>query len=191
MRNTFSSGHFIKGFAVFMFVSLSCLFFPITVNAGSDSKLAEEYFVKAALLINFTKLIQWPTREFSSSDDSLKICIIGEDPFGNALDVAKNITANNRKLDIRRLLNWESTSHCHIAFISTSEEGHVNSILGRLRGKAVLTISDIRGIEKMGGMIAFFPKGNKVGIRINIESARRANLNMSSHLLEAAEIVPY
>ena len=66
MRNTFSSGHFIKGFAVFMFVSLSCLFFPITVNAGSDSKLAEEYFVKAALLINFTKLIQWPTRELGT-----------------------------------------------------------------------------------------------------------------------------
>ncbi len=164
-----------------------CLLLPFPLNAEAG-EMAEEYYIKAAFLVNFAKLVQWPKETFSSPDDSLKICIIGEDRFGNALDVVSGKTANNRKLVIRKFPDGEAASECQIAFISASEKDNVNDILGRLGSRPVLTISDIRGFEKRGGIIGLFSKGNKVGFRINIEAARRAKLYISSHLLEVAEI---
>ena len=45
-----------------------------------------EYEVKAAFLLNFTRFIEWPDSALASADQPFSICIVGENPFGDALD---------------------------------------------------------------------------------------------------------
>src|SRR5579862_1577988 len=52
---------------------------------GVDKEQAPEYQVKAAFLLNFTKFIEWPASE-SAPEAPFSICIMGDDPFGPALD---------------------------------------------------------------------------------------------------------
>src|SRR3990172_10053935 len=61
-----------------------------TVGAGQDSGTPSEYQVKAAILFNFAKFVEWPDAAFPDPATPIIIGVLGEDPFGSALDAAKN-----------------------------------------------------------------------------------------------------
>ena len=46
----------------------------------------DEYQVKAAFLYNFAKFVEWPPGTFANSTDPIGICIVGQNPFGSALE---------------------------------------------------------------------------------------------------------
>jgi hypothetical protein len=46
----------------------------------------DEYQVKAAFLYNFAKFVEWPQGTFATPHDPIGICIVGQSPFGLALD---------------------------------------------------------------------------------------------------------
>jgi hypothetical protein len=76
-----------------------------------------------------------------------------------------------------------------VLFVSKSEKGRVRHILATLQGKSILTVGDTEAFARQGGMINFITVGNKVRYEINVEAARRANLDISSKLLRLAKIV--
>src|SRR5437667_10716183 len=53
--------------------------------AAEDSK-PSEYQVKAAYLYNFGRFVEWPSKSASAKGNSFTICVLGQDPFGPALD---------------------------------------------------------------------------------------------------------
>ena len=58
----------------------------------------QEYEVKAAFLLNFTKFIEWPS---APSESTFTICIFGDDPFGPILDqMIGGETVGGRKLAV-------------------------------------------------------------------------------------------
>jgi hypothetical protein len=83
----------------------------------------------------------------------------------------------------------EEIQNCHILYISQSEASELDHVLEFLKGKPVLTVSDIEGSAPRGVMIRFVTEKNKIRLRINLETARAANLTLSSKVLRAAEIV--
>src|SRR5579883_1484108 len=63
-----------------------------------------EYDVKAAFLLNFTKFIEWPESAFESASAPFRICIAGEDPFGDALDkMMQGESVGRHRLEVRRI----------------------------------------------------------------------------------------
>ena len=54
-------------------------------RALAPAQTAAEYDVKAAFLYNFTKFVDWPPASFPDPN-SLKICVLGDDPFGGSLE---------------------------------------------------------------------------------------------------------
>jgi hypothetical protein len=115
---------------------------------------------------------------------------VGRDPFGTALDdVVKGKSINGRGFLIKRFKSGEDAAACHIVFISTSEKSRVRSILDRLQGISILTVSDIPGFCQGGGMIDFELLDQKIRFEINPEAAERAGLKVSSKLLNVAKIV--
>lgn len=52
-----------------------------------------------------------------------------------------------------------------------------------------MTVSDIPHFSKRGGMIEFVPEGNRVRFGINLDSAVRSRLTVSSELLKVAMTV--
>ncbi len=86
------------------------------------AQVTREYDLKAAFLFNFAQFVEWPASAFVSADEPFTIGVLGEDPFGAALDdVIRNERVNGRPLVVRRCRSVDDSKGCQILFISKSE----------------------------------------------------------------------
>jgi hypothetical protein len=147
---------------------------------------APEYDVKAAFLYNFTKFVDWPAGAFPDERSSLRICVLGDNPFGNALQAAVGDEIAGHRLTVVRSESISNPAGCHVLFISRSERERLARILGEVRNAPVLTVADSPGFLEQGGAINFVLDRSKVRFEINREAAERAGLRISSKLLQLA-----
>ncbi len=160
------------------------------LSAALQAPVIGEYKIKAVFLFNFAEFVEWPADSFPSGSSPLVIGIVGDDPFGSYLDEAvKGETINNRTIVIQRYGSAEEVSACQILFVSRSKSDRVDGVLDRLRGRPILTVSDMDNFTQHGGMIWFVMENNKVRLRINVRAIKGANLTISSKLLRPAEVV--
>jgi hypothetical protein len=149
-----------------------------------------EYDVKAAFLFNFAKFVDWPDASFADARRPIVIGALGENPFGDGLDrIVAGQTVKGRTIRIDKYRFGDDLRACHILFISESEQAHVPKILASLQGANVLTVSDIDGFAKGGGVVQFVLEENKVHFVINLDSATRAKLKINSKLLALAQVI--
>jgi len=150
----------------------------------------KEYDIKAAFLYRLAQFVEWPKDAFPAAETPLVIGVLGADPFGKALDeVVQNEVLGNRKLAVQRYRTVEEIGTCHILFISPSEGGRMDQIFSSLKGRNILTVGDTDGFARQGGVVRFMTVQNRIKLRINIDSARAANLTISSQLLRAVDVV--
>jgi hypothetical protein len=149
-----------------------------------------DYQVKAAYLYNFGRFVEWPAKVAAAKDDSFTVCVLGEDPFGPALDATlAGETMNGKSVVARRISAPEESSNCQILFVSSAEDRRIDKIIGALKKEAVLTVSDMPRFSQRGGMIQFLLEGNRVRFEVNLSAAQRAGLTLSSELLKIATTV--
>ena len=146
-----------------------------------------EYQLKAAFLLNFAKFVEWPPAVFAEAASPFVLGILGENPFGDALErTIRDKTINNRPLLIKEFRSGAESTNCHILFISTSEKTRLPEILAGLRGASVLTVGETDRFNESGGIINFVRQGNKIRFQINEVAAKSAGLKLSSKLLSLA-----
>lgn len=148
-----------------------------------------EYLIKAAILYNFAKFASWPESVFSHPGAPLRICVLGEDPFGAALDSLHGKQVRNRPLAISRVGAVEEAPQCHILFVSASEETRLPTILDYVGRLPILTVADMGRFTNSGGIIALKEVDNRSRIEINIGAAEQAGVKLSSKLLRLADMV--
>jgi hypothetical protein len=169
-----------------VFVMGVLLFLAVGVHAQS----AGEYQIKAAFLYNFAKFVEWPSSSFSDASAPLRICVFGQDPFGQELrDIANEKTVNGRKLLVNQVADLQTAKACHILFIASSEKAQLKQVLESLRGTRALTVSDTKGFVEQGGMINFVLENERVRFEVNQKAAEQAGLKVSSKLLNVAKSV--
>ena len=119
------------------------------------------------------------------------IGVLGRDPFGLRLDEAvRSEQVNRRSLVVIRYKRVEDVKGCQMLFIGDSETRRLPSILTKLAGRSILTVSDIDSFAGAGGMVRFVTVKHSVQLEINLEALNAAKLTMSSKLLRAAQILP-
>jgi hypothetical protein len=151
---------------------------------------SKEFQIKSVFLFNFAQFVAWPPEAFSGPQSPLLIGVLGEDPFGRALDdVVTGEAIMRRQLVVERFHRVEDIKSCHILFISTSEAEKFEQIFAALRGRPILTVGDAEGFSARGGMIRFRTDHNRIRLGVNVDAAQAAGLTISSKLLRAAEIV--
>jgi hypothetical protein len=147
--------------------------------------------VEAVFLFNFSQFVDWPPQAFSDPGSPIVICVLGSDPFGATLDaVVRGEVVKGRALLVHRYQRVEQLTDCQILFISRSERSYVEPILAMLKGRNVLTVSDLEQFAEEGGVICFALVDNKIRLRVNPQAAQAAGLTLSSKLLRVAQIVP-
>jgi hypothetical protein len=145
-------------------------------------EVSREYQVKAAFLYNFAKFVEWPP---SALAGPLTICIAGRNPLGAALDdVVSGETVGGRPIHTRIIL--EPEPGCHVMFIP--DGAAASAYLRASRGAPTLTVGETPAFIGIGGIISFFVEDGKVRFEINPEAAERAQLRVSSRLLQLARI---
>ena len=143
--------------------------------------------VEAVFLFYFSQFVDWPTGSFADQSSPIVIGVLGNDPFDGSLDQAvAGEKVNGRPVVVRRLKSLSDTTGCHILYISSSESAQLTQILGALKGRKVLTVSDLDHFVQSGGMIRFVLIDQHVRLRINPQAAQAAGLKLSSKLLQAA-----
>lgn len=153
-----------------------------------------EYELKAVYLFNFAKFVEWPSSAFAGDNTSFLIGVLGDDPFGDALDAAvKDRSIQGRPIRVKRFDNFDGTQttslrQCQILFICFSEKERIEAILQALEGAQVLTVSEIEKFNILGGMILFDQEGDRITLDVNPRAAQRVQLSISSKLLQVSKI---
>ena len=157
--------------------------------ASAQRDEVSEYELKAAILYNLGRFVEWPPSTYADSRAPTVLCILGQDPFGVALKtLEQKRDGNSRPVSIRGLKNENGIRDCHILYISTSERKNVVQILSRLKGSNVLTVGEMSRFAAQGGIIQFTLADKQVRFDINLDAASRMALKISSRLLLLAHI---
>jgi hypothetical protein len=144
-----------------------------------------EYEMKAAYLYNFATLTTWP----SQTDKNVRLCVLGKDNFGNALEGLTRNSTGGIKITLSYLPNIEAAKTCNVLFIDGSERGNASEILKQLEKLPVLTVTDSLDLFQSGTMIGMFLENNRLAFEVNYALAQNAKLTMSSQLLRVARKV--
>jgi hypothetical protein len=149
---------------------------------------APEYAIKAVFLYNLIKYADWPPQSpQSDSGRPLVIAVIGEDPFGIALDEAvRDRTVRGRPVVILRTSDLKAIRAVHLAFVSASESGRAREIVGVLTALSVLTVGDSESTARAGAAVNLVMVQDKVRFDVNQSATRRCNVALSSQLLKLA-----
>ena len=157
--------------------------------ARGDHHVAGEYEIKAAFVYRFTHFTEWPADAFKDGDAPIVVALVGEDPFGGALEHAvADKVVNGRRLEYRHYPNAKALDRCHVLFVSGSERQQLARILADARAFGALTVGDSDEFTRDGGMIRFMREDNKVRFEIHRQPVVKAGLRLSAQLLKLARI---
>jgi hypothetical protein len=155
--------------------------------AGAEKINRVAMSIEAAYLYQFTRFVEWPAAEAASP---LTVCVVGHDPFGEALDLAvQDRRVDGRRVTVRRLPDAEGAGACSLAFLPAAEVARLPALQLAVRNRPVLLVSDIRDFARNGGMIGFFRDADRVRFEVNPAAAEGAGLRISSRLLSIARVV--
>jgi len=149
----------------------------------------DEYVVKSAFLLNFGRLIEWPSEHAAPADGPFVICVRDG---GEALDSvergARDITVNDRPVEVRRAPGAARIGECHVLFV-TARAGAGGELLRAATLGHVLTVGEAPGLAADGFALNFFSVENRTRFEVNRAAAEAAGLRLGSRLLRLARIV--
>jgi hypothetical protein len=168
-------------------VLVSVLTFGSTAFAIDEGASAPA--LRAAFMYNFAKFTEWPANVIPR-DQPMVFCVRDDAPMAEALEqILKGRAVGGHALAVRQVGLDNGLRACHLLYASGLDAKRTNELLGTVERLPVLTVGDFERFAQMGGVANFFVEDGKMRFAINIESAQRAGLRVSSKLLMLARIV--
>ena len=148
-----------------------------------------EQDVKAVYLLNFGKFVRWPATRVPAAE-VFTVCVLGRDPFGQALeDHLAGETVDGKAIVAQRLNALGDADGCRIVFVAASESRRIRQIVQHFAGAPTLTVSDLPQFTDEGGMIQFVADGKRIRFAVNVAATESAGLTLSSELLRVAILI--
>ena len=162
---------------------------PLVCGSAQPEELTE-YQVKAAFIYNFAKFVEWPAEAFADGNAPLRVCVLGENPFGQELmRVVNGKKIGNHELLVSNFAEPQMAKGCHVLFVSSSERGRIAQVLEAMRRANVLTVGEHGDFLRHGGIIRFVLDEGKVRFEVNLSASEKARVKISSKLLTLARAV--
>lgn len=156
----------------------------VLAGATQAQERLEEGHVKAAVLFNFAKFVQWPA---DRQDGPIVIGIVGDDLFAELVgQVTRGKSVQGREIVTRRLGHQDDVTGCHVLFIGGADARWTPGLLGRLESVPVLTVGETAQFIRDGGIARLFMERNRVQFQISRASAEKAGIKVHSQLLDLA-----
>lgn len=175
---------------------------PIIAVAESGARLTEKQLqknqVKAAVVLNIARFVEWPAEPGQLRENHLLMCYFREDVLGEAYEVIRDRRVNGRDLQLEFIDKVEDLPRCDLLLLS--EQALPESLAQPLvsRDVPLLVIKDLTNLKASDRMVgrpypgvhvALVRRGSKIGFEINLSAAHDAGLKISSRLLRLAHIV--
>ena len=178
----------VSAFAT-VFAALLLAVFAFQSNALANDRLNDESLLKAAFIFNFAQFTDWPDRAPSVKEETLSLCIAGNDALAQALSGLKGKIIKDRVLVIEKIDQYSSSRHCNLLYIASSEAPTQSAWLKSIAEHPVLSVSELPGFAGNGGIFELYRDRSRVRFIVNLAVARQAGLKISPNLLKLATIV--
>ncbi|OGW36097.1 MAG: hypothetical protein A2010_18350 [Nitrospirae bacterium GWD2_57_9] len=174
----FSRTHFAVVTAVIAIMLTAAVSLP-----AAEQRVRGEYEVKAALLYNFLKFVEWPPSKAAGAE--IRVCVVGDLSRARSVAELDNQRVAGRRLAVERA-DLQDVRGCDVLFLLRGEEQLLPKILEAVRGGSTLTIGEADGLGRRGVIINFLIVRNRVRFEINAAAARDAGIMISSKLMKLA-----
>ena len=171
------------------------LFLASTLSQAQSPAVSEQA-LKAVLFYKLPLFVYANANAGANSSASdkrkpINICTLGDSPLGNAVEKLPRTLADGRRVDLRALAGNADSSECEFLFIGRSEADNIDTLLRRIQGRRLVTVSDIEGFAQSGGLVEFSLRsdGSGVLILINRKAAQKQGIEFNAQLLRLARIV--
>ena len=154
--------------------------------AGARAQPVPEFELKAAFLYNFALLTEWPVQAFPAPDAPFVLCVFGPNPFGNELARMEEKSVQGRRISVRTAGSPAAARDCHLLYIGPGEAGRLGRITESVGTLPVLTVADPGQSTPTEAVITLVQRDSRIGFSVDLASARRARLRLSSRLLKLA-----
>lgn len=155
-------------------------------RVSATAQEVTEASLTAAYIYNFAKFTEWPAQVVPATEPLL-LCVLGDPAIGEALERAvKGRVLEGRSLGVSQVAPAGPVKGCHILYLTGMTAIQAAQLVAGLRDTPVLTISDLDGFTKLGGIAQFFFEDGRLRFSVHVESAKRARLQISSVLLRLA-----
>lgn len=162
--------------------ALAALWLALALPATAWAEEATEYTLKAVLYYRLSQFVYWPADK--PAPKPMILCVVGKNPFGNAL---AQLDQSSGTAEIQ--LAPGDIAACQMIFIPRSESANLAAWLERAATRQIVTVSDIPGFARAGGMIELPLDGERVGIVINRRSAQKRGFEFNAQLLRLARVI--
>jgi len=150
----------------------------------------DEYAVKAAFILNFILLTDWPEDLPAAGGGTIDVCVVG---FKNVPRSIQDLNGRKvRERTLRVVPNYSGAIHtqCQVIFYGaeTGTDTLVRSLTA-VRSLPVLTIGDNSKVTRLGGAIHFYKEKDRLRFAINPKVVSQQGLKMSSRVLQIATLI--
>jgi hypothetical protein len=176
--------------------ALACLLLTLAVASttatGAGPPAASERTASpaltAAFLYTFAKFAEWPPDALSARSP-IRLCV-DDAQVAEALEpLVSGRQVGNHAIVVARVSIDAVLPPCHVLYVGGLDARRAMALVSALGNAAVWSISDYDRFTVLGGVAHLFKDGGRLRFAINVESARRARLQISSRLLSLATIV--
>lgn len=159
----------------------------LAMPAGAETAAVSEHAVKAVLFYKLPQFVYLP----DGTSRAANLCSLGRHPIVDALERLARTPTQARAPSYQTVDNTAGTSHCDFLFIARDEADNLDTIINRLKNREIVTVSDIPGFAKAGGMVEFAQNAEKNGVQIfiNRKAAQNQGIEFSAQLLRLARVV--
>lgn len=176
-----------RWFAAARVLTATLLLAPSAPVAGQADALSTDAAVKAAFIFNFAKFAQWPALPARAT---LVTCVAGNARIADALtEIVRGKDIGGHGLNVVQPGDAATWGDCHLLFLTATQVAASAGALSGLRKLPILTVSDAAGFSRAGGIIELYLDGGRIRFAINVDSAERSGLRLSSRLLGLATVV--
>jgi hypothetical protein len=167
---------------------LAAVVAAIALAAPAGGTSHGEYALKAAFLLNFARLVEWPPEARPAEGEPLVVAVMGKASVRRAIERGlEGARAGEHPLVVRRLTDPSQVAGSHIVFLAGGAEPDPE-ILSEARAHSVLSVGESPEFARRGGVIKLFTEARKLRFEINVEAAGEAGIEVSSRLLRLARI---
>lgn len=164
--------------------------FGLVVMAAPRPAIAQrglEYEVKAAYLYNLIHFIEWPNETLGAPADAFRVCVVGVDPFGGALErTFRAERIQNHPVQIVHGIAELETGRCHVLFVPAAEPNARAHIRRAAAGLGQLVVGESPAFIADGGAINFVVVAGRIRFDVNRAALDAQRLKASSKLLHLA-----
>ena len=151
----------------------------IAFASASDTRM-DEYRVRAAFLVKFSKFVQWPHA------GSLAFCIAGDGEFGFAMTSVTGQRDGGRDVVVRTIDPKGDFSSCDVVYVGHDAVRQTADILGQIATRPVLAVGESDAFLKEGGIVRVFVEDHKIRFQVDGATSEKRGLKISSQLLSLA-----